>query len=234
MCDHKTLIVSKLNNNGVRLLEKGDFETATTVLCEALKEAKHLLATLAEESKKDHHSTRFRPPHNDCSRAIQISEVNMMPDGCSLYRIAYKLNEASCDLSLFTPATAERTPTPALVCVYNLALSHQLWALESRSRIDILLRSIRLYELAYTMIMQEDSFVDGYERVSLAIVNNLGLAHHAMKNEPKAKQCYDHLLSLLMYYQDSRSVDMGDDLARPILSTVSRQILKAPITPPAA
>lgn len=75
-------------------------------------------------------------------------------------------------------------------------------------------RVVRLYELSYALLMQDDETasstsstsaadVTGNETatmfVTLAILNNLGVIHKQLRRAHESHQCFQHLLKFLMY-----------------------------------
>ena len=90
--------------------------------------------------------------------------------------------------------------TLPLVITYNLALVHQLSAMEDKMNgIDYrgkLQRSLKLYELAYKWQIEEDVSSLAFNMV---LANNLGEIHRAANNTQKHEKCLKHLLSTMMY-----------------------------------
>jgi tetratricopeptide (TPR) repeat protein len=241
-----------LNNEGVRFLANGKFEKAAAVLCAALLQAKDLV--YQEEKEKEEtqgiqvQSKPIKHHPSPCPSSYpssKIVEVNI--DACHpyingglqaetysrgrngfIFRNAYKLRKESC-------AKCHKSGIPSsFACMFNLALTHHLWALEESSNQEaFLIRAVRLYELAYGMIMQDGVDLNGNEMISLAIVNNLAIAHDTLKNEQKATRCFEHLLSLLMFYREYGDIHTAK-LSSPILSTVVHLLLNDPLTSPAA
>lgn len=111
----------------------------------------------------------------------------------------------------------ELTVEASVAILFNLALSHHLNALygpfhclqelnfmqrepfQSNPVVSTLDQAIALYELAYTMQMQED--VDLSVELTMAIINNLGHIHRRMGDEHKAVKCFRQLLSTILFLQ---------------------------------
>lgn len=102
-------------------------------------------------------------------------------------------------------------------------------------------------------IMEEADEPPQCEILALAIINNLGWIHDSLGDATKAARCYEHLLSLLVYLQertgrafiDEDETTDGEDhhrsvqssfqtTCRPFFATVTKILLSAPLSAPAA
>lgn len=86
--------------------------------------------------------------------------------------------------------------------LFNLALSYHLAAMEASSDIKqkkLLKKALTFYKLAYTMM--QDTHNNGVME-TMAIANNLGHVQLTVGDMDKAKQCYEHLLSTIMFVTD--------------------------------
>ena len=82
--------------------------------------------------------------------------------------------------------------------LFNLALAHHLAGMECpESRKGKLRKALRLYEFAYSIQVQED--IQLQIKYTLGMVNNLGHIQELLGDHQKAHQCFQHLLSTLMY-----------------------------------
>jgi hypothetical protein len=149
---------------------------------------------------------------------------------------------------------------------FNLALSHHLRGTtmeqEETAKQAALLSAMRLYELSYSLLMQQQAKKNGehvededpqtdslFETLALATLNNLGWIHEFMRSPDKATRCYDHLMSIFMYlherYQqdeqqqhnhqeDSPTSSLFLALCSPFIPTVARVLLKDNSFAPAA
>lgn len=109
----------------------------------------------------------------------------------------------------------ENTVEASVAIMFNLALAHHLNALHGQCfgqqglmfsspfrtthAVSTLEQAIALYELAYTVHMQEDAELS--VEFTMAIINNLGHIHRLMGDEEKSSQCFRHLLSTIMFLQ---------------------------------
>ncbi|KAG7347350.1 tetratricopeptide repeat protein [Nitzschia inconspicua] len=123
-------------------------------------------------------------------------------------------------------ARYETTVEASVAVMFNLALAHHLNSLLHRLHghkdhemsnhsqrtpgVSTLGQATALYELAYTVHMQED--VELSVEFTMAIINNLGHTHRLMGDKEKADQCFRHLLSTILFvrsYGGGQSCDNG-------------------------
>jgi len=122
------------------------------------------------------------------------------------------------------------------VLLYNLALSHHLSALAQATTNGLtpnkkLQKAIALYELAYTIQMTEDIQLSVLQ--TMAIVNNLGQIHTALGSKEKSQQCFQHLLSTIMFVNDCGDHDAVQQMDG-FMGNVMELILKTSNAAPAA
>jgi hypothetical protein len=240
-CPTLNLIID-LNNEGVKYLEKGNLEGAALVLRDALAATKELMKDREGESQafRIHGpmiSTCQQPPafpdYESAPVGVHVSFPSNPNEGKRsdstttsddyVFRRAYKLNRehhGSC------------SPICSLTCMFNLALTHHLWALDPSSAgkaryFKSLQAATRLYELTYTMLMQSDDVISSFTSLlTLAIINNLAQIYQfCTREEQKAAQCAEHLISVLMYFQQCGELDTSKLSCGPILLSVSRLVL---------
>lgn len=93
----------------------------------------------------------------------------------------------------------------SFIQLYNLALSHHLCALSKTNPEPFLRKALALYELAYTIHVSEDIELTILQ--SMAIVNNLGHLHKELDDLDKSRQCFENLLTTLMFVKDCGEQD---------------------------
>jgi tetratricopeptide (TPR) repeat protein len=98
----------------------------------------------------------------------------------------------------------------SFMLLYNLALTHHLSALSGNNSQKRLRKALSLYELAYTIQMTEDIQLTFLQ--SMAIANNLGQIHTALGDEEKSRQCFQHLLSSIMFLNESGDRDSVEQM----------------------
>ncbi|KAL3924942.1 MAG: hypothetical protein SGILL_000732 [Bacillariaceae sp.] len=155
-------------------------------------------------------------------------------------------------LFLSTSASYDRyevTVEASVAIMFNLALSHHLNALygstcgpksafsqseASTPGVSTLEQAISLYELAYTVQMQEDAQLN--VEFTMAIINNLGHIHRLMGDEEKATKCFGHLLSTMLFLQScggGQSANTSSCHTDTFLYSISHLILKDAAAPAA-
>lgn len=87
-----------------------------------------------------------------------------------------------------------------IILTFNLALSHHLDALEPNTVSRPQLRRVlRLYELAYRWLLEDDDIHSDSLQFTMVISNNLSEIHRLVSNHDKHQKCLEHLLSAMMY-----------------------------------
>ena len=101
------------------------------------------------------------------------------------------------------PSNLDSRCIPSVI-LFNLALSHHLAAAArpSHQKRFLLEKAVRLYVLAYTF---QSKLGCSNVLFTLATSNNLGLIHTELEHSDMSKQCFDHLLSVLMLVVDSQN-----------------------------
>ena len=97
----------------------------------------------------------------------------------------------------------------SVAIMFNLALSHHLNGVKNSrsSDPDTLTHAVALYELAYQLQMQED--IEVSVETTMAIINNLGHVHRMLDDQEKASQCFNHLLSTMLFVQSLGDIDVS-------------------------
>lgn len=98
------------------------------------------------------------------------------------------------------------------VVMFNLALSHQLEAIElsksstgqEKRSLNCLQKSMNLYGFCQQMINNHSVRVRDPAVHCMALVSNLGQIHHLLGDSKKERACNEYLLSVLMYTIDGR------------------------------
>jgi hypothetical protein len=98
----------------------------------------------------------------------------------------------------------------SFMLLYNLALCHHVSAMSSHSdtssndekRVQKLRNALNLYELAYTISLTQEDTIQPTVMQQMVLVNNLGHVHQALHNAACSRQCFENLLSTLMFVKD--------------------------------
>jgi hypothetical protein len=251
MCEAISAVVCstiELNNQGVAHLHRGHFPNAVRSLSDALLRSKQIL--FEEDSVQPMSCTTKE------TEAIQIDIPSFCGGGGGFLRkenlSLSSTNALNAQNFIFRKAFIIprnggfgncSNIRYAIVCLFNLALSHHLWALEHRGLSGCpeggarprLLAAARLYELAYNLLMQAED-LHMVPVFALAIINNLWQIHNACEDHTKAELCLEHLLSSLMFFcdHDKNVRTLLIDCMDGFISNVMRKLLKDIKTAPAA
>jgi hypothetical protein len=91
----------------------------------------------------------------------------------------------------------------SVVAHSNLALSYHLSALEIRS-VKHLVQALVYYELSYNLLLREHEVVVSQ---AMIILNNIGHIHRVLENEEGARNCFQYLLTTMLFVQQSGQSD---------------------------
>jgi tetratricopeptide (TPR) repeat protein len=207
-----SIAVSRFNNEGVSLIESGLYDEAISTFSKGLTLVKQVLALQgdddqADEAAADSMETSAEPASdspicyfhkmqepqatNECR-----DQEEVLSDEPFIFRAPLYIQSRVTD---HASSTAYYVKSSFMI-LYNLALTHHLSALSRNDTQKRLQKALKLYELAYTIQMTEDIQLTVLQ--TMAIVNNLGLIHTALEDEEKARQCFQHLLSSIMFLND--------------------------------
>ena len=111
--------------------------------------------------------------------------------------------------------------TLLLIVLFNLAICNHRKAIESGKEGKRLRKALKLYELAYAIQMQEA--IDMTLTATMIIMSNVGHIHKVLGNDDDATQCFQHLLSTLMFLVEAgerHMVSEFDGFFKNVLKTV--------------
>lgn len=83
----------------------------------------------------------------------------------------------------------------SIVAVYNLALSYHLCGIQKQS-LEHIEKALANYQLAYKIIIDETHVVVSQ---AMVILNNIGQIHRLLRNDAGAKDCFEYLLSTMLF-----------------------------------
>lgn len=207
---------AQLNNVGTLRLGEGKFDEAIKELTKSLRCAKNVVSDVGfprkDEAKDIQSSTDSLLGKRLTTCVSQVPVQNLLRStrapnsqwkGLCLLSIRL-LEEEGCDCH-----TAAIDASAAII--YNMALAYQLQAtFGTSSAVDVeslnLNRSLMLYEMAYKICMDSDETRVSFDLI-MAIVNNLGHIHSRLGNETSANECFQHLLSVMMFLRSTNDYD---------------------------
>ena len=193
----------KLHSEGLRFFQSRNYDEAIKRFSESLLQIKEILPM---RKKRTQHSSDDRIANASPALFFLLneSEDGKMPEA---YCHASFMNHSSsfifkCPVMLDCDSTerpsCKLSESLSYIILYNLALSNHLRATEngilSEARLK---RALRLYEFAYHVQTKEQISLNNMQ--TMALVNNIGHIHRVLKNEEEASQCFQHLLSVIMY-----------------------------------
>jgi tetratricopeptide (TPR) repeat protein len=217
------------NNAGASQVVSGLYADAVTSFTKSLKLVKAALANHVVNMQQDScaqspHQRNTSAQATASQRPAVIMVQERVPGACSDLMIPYVLHGESNVLNglfvspLFLSDSNiydeyEPTVEASVAIVYNLALATHLSALcvdcsehsvpvvssEQTSAVSTLEQAVALYELAYTVQMNEEAELS--VEYGMAILNNLGHIHRLLGDEEKASKCFRHLLSTIVFLQ---------------------------------
>ena len=205
-------LATRLNNIAVAMTENGNFKSAIPKLTEALTASTDALQGFKRSRIQCFPEERVgmsRKPTSldECmttsSQHSQADEPDQVEQGEAHQYYVFR-RCIPIPISTETTVYFESPMLIYVVIIFNLALAHQLAAMECScvSESDSLLlmsKAAQLYELAFNL-QQEDECMENSALFSMATVNNLALVYNGLKDSENAKKCFQYLLSILMLF----------------------------------
>jgi tetratricopeptide (TPR) repeat protein len=181
------------NNSAVTLFESGNYRLAIVSFSNALQ----IFKTIMDRPPVEHHEQSLKTTLDQCmARRRNIHGIGSEVDESSehfMYRQAIHV-PVEIDCSFRASALI------STMIIFNLALAHQLLAATHDKKEQLLSKAAKLYEYGFNLQRAED--FESNVLFTLATVNNLGLIHQQLNASDQAKNCFEHLLSSMMYLID--------------------------------
>ncbi len=195
-----------LSNSGVALMERGELNAALGALSHSLKFC-HIIMDKAMDS-----SSPMNTSLDACMEASRSGKVDT--SRCAGERYLY---QQAVRIPLDVGSNYRACVMISTLVTFNFALAnHRISTLKAADPAEaqqMLRNAAKLYELAFSM-QQEEGFTNN-TLFTLATVNNLGLIHSQLNDRTAANQCFEYLLSTLMYLTDcSKGSDFFDGFFR--------------------
>lgn len=167
-------------NRSCSLVEAGLYDAAIDQLSSTLLSTMKIIMTQANEERS------LETSLDQCMKTRSSSmSIDEEMQGQFLYKRAILI---PTDLEM----SYRELVMVSCMITFNLAIAYH-----QRGDTESLARAMKLYELSYNL--QRDQQLDNNILFTLAIVNNLGLVHRQLNDELAAGECFDHVLSTLMY-----------------------------------
>lgn len=221
----KRIIV--LNNEGVHMIKNGRYEQAIKCFISAVQLMNHNLVLM-----RDIQPSSISTGLGDSFSMIQGDhQVLSVPIGAFETQYVFRnpivlLRQGLTDHKMKNQDVISHI---FLITLYNLALSYHLAALESgcARRLE---QALAYYALSYKMLLSERD-VDVSQ--AMVILNNIGHIHRLMKNEEGANNCFQYLLTTMLFVQQSGESNRIQNWD-PLISNVLHLMIAAGPRPAAA
>lgn len=183
----------RLSNYGVALMEQGEQVPALESFSRALKMCRQIM---------DEADDFQAPMSTSLDACMEASRLACKTNPCIPRGDRY-LYEQAIRIPLDLGSNYRACVMVSTMVTFNLALAQQLTSVSgfAADPKSMLHKAAKLYELAFSM-QQEEEF-DQNTLFTLATVNNLGLIHSQLNDRKAADQCFEYLLSTLMYLANS-------------------------------
>jgi len=180
-------LASQTINRGVAYYESGDLQGAVVAFADALALSKHFEYEddqIEEDKYGDYDASGPFQPHFGKSEKWVAST-------CDLFIFLNPIRIVEC-----LPKTKIRKSL-SLIALFNLAICHHRSAILRNMDKTQLRKALQMYELAYAIQMQEG--IDMTLTPTMIIMSNVGHIHKILGNGDNAMQCFQHLLSTIMF-----------------------------------
>jgi tetratricopeptide (TPR) repeat protein len=210
------IAVSTFNNEGVSLIENGLYDEAVSEFSKGLTLVKKILALQEDDDQADEAESSAEPESQSPSYHFHKmqepkattecgDQEEFLSDETFIFRAPLYIQSRVTDHTSFTYYVES-----SFMLLYNLALTHHLSSLSGNNTQKSLRKALALYELAYTIQTTEDIQLTVLQ--TMAIANNLGQIHAALDDAEKARQCFQHLLSSIMFMNDCGERDSVEQM----------------------
>ena len=200
------------NNAAVALIETGNYKEATVHLSSVLRGLRDdiMMCNLDDVQRNFPRTTSL----DQCmveSQGPGRFEENTGDDPC--------IYDAPIRMPLSLEKSCGCSNVIASILLFNLALAHHLLLHSSSSdesttknSSSILDMILLLYERAFDMQASQDVYFDQNYYFVLACVNNIAVVHRQRDQSLLSKQCFEKVLSILMFLTDNGIVNDGGRL----------------------
>ena len=180
------------NNQGVCLLLSDQYDDAITFFISALKHVDENIERGAVGAVQ--HSNDLSAMHDLAAYfVIQEGKALSVPvdAGKALFiftnpiLVSHEINRLDCNFN----------SKLSIVAMYNLALSYHLCAIQKQS-LEHIQKALSYYQLAYNILIDETHVVVSQ---AMVILNNIGHIHRLLRNDAGAKDCFEYLLSTMLF-----------------------------------
>jgi tetratricopeptide (TPR) repeat protein len=227
-------LATQLNSQGATLLENGQYEEAQFAFTKALKIFQQMMNERHNNDVVDQH---YQPAKQATSSLDQCMKQILLPVERPTADIPssdgeYFIYDSPLGINACPPngTWQDISTTDSAIVIFNLALSLHLGSVKSNGTQQLsspsetldeqskqLEMAKSLYELAYRLQGQIDETQCNF-RFIFAVTNNLGHVLKSLQKPQRAIQCYEHLLSMLMYVVDCSAGGGGGTPSSEVIS----------------
>ena len=188
------ILAARYINLGVAYYEKGRIQEAVVAFADALSMSKHIVEYDNDPKRENVYDLDgpFQPEFGKSEKIVST------PNDMSIF-----LNPIRVPGML---PGSKVCKTLSLITMFNLAICNHRNAIMNNMDRHMLRKALQLYELAYAIQMQEG--IDMTLTPTMIIMSNVGNIHKIMGNDDNAMQCFQHLLSTLMFLVEAGERDM--------------------------
>jgi tetratricopeptide (TPR) repeat protein len=211
------IAASEFNNKGLYLLENGLYSQAVIAFSQGVVIVKQVLAEEEEEDASFDsamaQACSESPPMPECffhqqqnsQLTSDYTHDTLLYEEPFLFKAPIYIQSTPDTIASGFAATTKYFIKLSFILLYNLALAHHLRAAtEPKSKTKRLQKAMKLYEIAFTMQLQD---LDLSVLQVMAISNNLGHIHTILRNETKSRRCFEHLLQSILLCQHPQEED---------------------------
>lgn len=193
------ILSANLINLGVQYYENGHLDRAIIAFADALAMSKRIIERGQDQTPLPWIDDPLYDPNGPFQPQFGRCE-KVMPSTNDLFIF---LNPIKVPERL--PAV-KLCKTLSLITIFNLAICNHRSAIIKNMDKTLLRKALQLYELAYAIQMQEA--IDMTLTPTMIIMSNVGHIHKILGNNDNAIQCFQHLLSTLMFLVEAGERDM--------------------------
>jgi tetratricopeptide (TPR) repeat protein len=212
MEDNSEVLATRYVNLGVAYYEKGQIQEAIVAFTDALSMARHIVEAPGDDLAYVE-TNLYAPIGPFAPQFGQCEKIKFPSSEISLFLNPIKIKDKLPRRRI--------SKTLSLVSLFNLAICNHRKAIARQLDRSLLIRTLQLYEMAYSIQMREG--IDMTLTPTMIIMSNVGHIHDVMGNIDNATECFQHLLSTLMFLLEAGERDMVweyDGFFENILKTV--------------
>lgn len=188
---------TKSINLGVELYESGHLQQAVVAFADALALTKQIeyWDEIEEHFMENRDESAYLPPFQPQFGRSEnwVTSTNDLFIFLNPIRIEGQLPKTKLRKSL------------SLISLFNLAICNHRSGISHNMDPGLLRKALQMYELAYAIQMQEG--IDMTLTPTMIIMSNVGHIHKILGNEDNSMQCFQHLLSTIMFLVEAGEKD---------------------------